>query len=152
VAPTLARRRDLGSQTRPRLGSTTISPGMSVAFSGSLLLRLAGSYSIKIETADQPGDPTHHTTIWAVVDERTNAVYVRSIRGAQGNWYRRLLANPDGSIVAGSERIAVRAVPVTANEVALVSDLFRRKYPADQHLFAILRPEVIAATLQLEPS
>ena len=123
---------------------------MVAAFSPSLLLRLAGSYSIKIETADRPGASVHRTTIWVVVDENHGAVYIRSVRGEHGNWYRRLLANPIGSVAVADEHVPVRVAPVNEGEIARVSELLRRKYPADQHLFAILRPEVTAATLRLE--
>jgi hypothetical protein len=73
------------------------------------------------------------------------------VRGEKGNWYRRLQANAMAGIIVGDERVTVHAVRVGADETALVSELFRRKYPADQHLFAILRPEVTLATLRLEP-
>ena len=133
-------------------------PGWSVTmysvpadFSPSLLLRLAGSYSIKIETRDQPDTRVHRTRIWIVVDETNGAVFVRSVRGEKGNWYQRLQANPTADIIVGDEDVPVHATNVGADENALVSELLKRKYPADQHLFAILRPEVVAATLRLEP-
>jgi len=65
---------------------------MVTGFASSLLQRLKGTYSIKIETRDRPDAAIHRTTIWVVVDQATGAVYVRSVRGPKGNWYRRLLA------------------------------------------------------------
>ncbi len=125
---------------------------MSQRFPSSLLQRLTGVYSIKIETRDRPDAPWHRTTVWVAVDQVTGAVYVRSVRGPRGNWYRRLLANPEGGLAVSDERIDVKAVPATADEITLASDLFRRKYANDQHMLAIQRPEVLPATFQLVPA
>lgn len=116
-----------------------------------LLLRLAGTYEIRIETRDSLEAPAHRTIIWVVVDEDGAAVYVRSVRGDLSHWYRRLIANPQGSILVADDRIPVTAVPVLLSEIELVSELLKRKYPPDQHLFAILRSHVVSATLRLEP-
>ncbi len=53
----------------------------------------------------------------------------------------------------GGERVAVRAVPVvTLDAIERVTAAFRRKYAKEgPHLLAIVRPEVLAATLRLEP-
>jgi len=125
---------------------------MAALFPPSLLQRLTDAYSIKIETRDRADAPWHRTTVWVAVDQATGAVYVRSVRGPRGNWYRRLLANPQGSVAVSDERVGVKAVPATADEITLVSDLFRRKYANDQHMFAIQRPEVVPATFQLVPA
>jgi hypothetical protein len=55
-------------------------------------------------------------------------------------------------VVAG-DRVALSAVPVTAtDEIERASAAFRQKYATEgPHLFAIVRPEVVAATLRLEP-
>ena len=124
---------------------------MAALFPPSLLQRLTGAYSIKIETRDRADAPWHRTTVWVAVDQPAGAVYVRSVRGPSGNWYRRLLANPQGGMAVSAERVDVKAVPATADEITLVSDLFRRKYANDQHMLAIQRPEVLPATLQLVP-
>src|SRR5438067_12971332 len=99
---------------------------MGTAFASTLLQRLTGAYSIKIETRDRADAPWHRTTVWVAVDQATGSVYVRSVRGPWGNWYRRLLANPQGSEAVGDERVRVKVVPATAAENALVSDLLRR--------------------------
>jgi len=55
-------------------------------------------------------------------------------------------------VAVSDERVGVKAVPAPADEITLVSDLFRRKYANDQHMFAIQRPEVVPATFQLVPA
>src|SRR2546423_15704298 len=99
---------------------------MGTAFASTLLQRLTGAYSIKIETRDHAEAPWHRTTVWVAVDQATGAVYVRSVRGPQGNWYRRLLANPDGAMPLTEERVGVKAVAATPDGINLVPDAFRR--------------------------
>src|SRR2546430_13042954 len=82
---------------------------MGTAFASTLLQRLTGAYSIKIDTRDHADAPWHRTTVWVAVDQATGAVYVRSVRGPRGNWYRRLLANPQGSVAVSDERVGVKA-------------------------------------------
>jgi hypothetical protein len=41
-----------------------------------------------------------------------DAVFVRSIRGRRGGWYRRLGANPDGEVDDRAHSHPVRARPV----------------------------------------
>src|SRR5438309_12021091 len=84
---------------------------MAALFPPSLLQQLTDAYSIKIETRHGVDAPWHRTTVWVAVDQATGAVYVRSVRGPQGNWYRRLLANPDGAMALREERGGVKAVP-----------------------------------------
>src|SRR5438309_777605 len=82
---------------------------------------------VDIETSRGGSAPVHRTTIWIVVDGE--AVYVRSVRGPAGRWYRELTANPHGAVHANGERVAVTAE--TANDAASiqrVSDLLREKY------------------------
>ena len=54
---------------------------MAALFPPSLLQRLTGAYSIKIETRDRADAPWHRTTVWVAVDQATGSVYVRSVRG-----------------------------------------------------------------------
>jgi len=122
-------------------------------FSCDLLDRFASTYQIEIVTWAHPGERVHSTVVWAVVGQDRASVYVRSVRGQRGRWYRELLTNPEGEAVIAGERVSLRAVPVTsADEIERASTAFRQKYAREgPHLFAIVRPEVLAATLRLEP-
>jgi deazaflavin-dependent oxidoreductase (nitroreductase family) len=63
-----------------------------------------------------------------VRDQETGAVTVASGYGPTANWYRNLLAHPDGEIVLGSRRLAVRATPVAPEEGGdLMVDYARRR-------------------------
>jgi hypothetical protein len=105
---------------------------------------------VEIETRRLSG-ATIRTVIWAVVDG--GRVYVRSVRGEGGKWYRRIRANPDGVLHVGDAAAAVRAVPVDdPAEVERVSEALRRKYARQAGSLArMLQPETLPTTLRLEP-
>src|SRR5256886_16002162 len=98
---------------------------MAALFPPSLLQRLTGAYSIKIETRDRADAPWHRTTVWVAVDQATGSVYVRSVRGPRGNWYRRLLANPHGSVAVSARCGGVKAGRVSAGGSIPAADPFR---------------------------
>jgi hypothetical protein len=107
---------------------------------------------VEIETSRGNTAPVHRVTIWIAVDG--DSVYVRSVRGPKGRWYRELVANPTGAVHAGDKRVPVRAT-AAADEasVAAVSSALQRKY---QRRFpgptaAMLREETLPTTLRLEP-
>lgn len=91
-----------------------------------------------------------NTIIWIVVigDE----VYVRSVRGSDGVWYRRALADPRVSILVGDDRIDFEAVHIDDPAVIdAVSDALRAKYPPGGSLDRMTRTEVLDTTLRLDP-
>src|SRR5438132_11796658 len=106
---------------------------------------------IEIETRRRNGE-TIRTVIWGVVDG--GRVYVRSVRAEDGQWYRRVRANPAGALQVGGIAAAVRAVPVDdPAEVERVSEALRRKYARQAGSLArMLRPETLPTTLRLEPA
>jgi hypothetical protein len=82
-------------------------------------------------------------------------VFVRSVRGEKGRWYREVSANPSAALHVGERRIPVRAVPVTDEPtVGAVSDAYRSKYGrrAPGPTQAMVRPETLRTTLRLEPA
>jgi hypothetical protein len=59
----------------------------------------------------RPDGSTRSVPIWVV--RVGDDLYVRSVRGPDGGWYRRLRANPDGEVWDGEHRHRVRAEAVT---------------------------------------
>ncbi|HEX6222578.1 MAG TPA: DUF2255 family protein [Acidimicrobiia bacterium] len=103
---------------------------------------------VKVETSSESG--SQKTVIWIVVVDDT--VHVRSVRGDEGHWYQRALANPLVAIHAGGERIEFRAVHVAdPDEIVAVSDALRSKYPPGGPLDRMTRANVLDNTLRLEP-
>jgi hypothetical protein len=108
---------------------------------------------IDIETSRGEGAPVHRTTIWIVV--AGDAVYVRSVRGPAGRWYREIVANPRGAVHAGGTTVAVQAHPAAdPATVALVSEALNQKYLArwPGPTAAMLRDDTLPTTLRLEPA
>jgi hypothetical protein len=125
---------------------------MAQQFDANVLRTLDQTEEVEIETGAEDGR-RHRTTIWVVVHDGT--VYVRSVRGPAGRWYRELTARPEGVLHAAHLHLPVHAVgaadPAT---VASVSQAFRRKYerkwPRETEL--LLREHTLPTTLRLEPA
>lgn len=123
---------------------------MAARFDPALTRALATIEEVDIETSRAPERPTRRVTIWIVVvgDE----VYVRSVRGPVGRWYRDARANPRAALHLGDRSVAVHAVPVTdAATIGRVSEAFRSKYAASPYAPPMVRDEVLETTLRLDP-
>ena len=119
------------------------------AFSAEQLGVLDGHEEVVIETGAAPRAPGRRTIIWVVVEG--GEVFVRSVRGPSGRWYRDLLSDPIGVLHVGREALPVLAV--AAGDPASIqrcSSGLRAKYAADPALPSMLRPETLPTTLRLE--
>jgi hypothetical protein len=119
-------------------------------FDAETLRRIDAAYEVDIETT-RPDGSTRQTTIWVVVDG--GEAFVRSVRGERGYWYQAALVRPaDVYLVVDGERIPARAVAASdAQAIARCSDGLSKKYRADGSLQSMLRPNVLATTIRLEP-
>jgi hypothetical protein len=126
------------------------------AFDPASLARLAADDTVRIETVDRhvPDGPPRSTIIWIVADG--SDVFVRSVRGSRGRWYRDLVADPRGTLVARRTprwaSIAFEAV--VADDPASIercSRALEHKYAGDPALASMLQPETLATTLRLRP-
>jgi len=108
---------------------------------------------VYIETRRDDDSPEHRTIIWVVVIE--GEVFVRSVRGFKGRWYREISSNPEGALYVADNRIPVRATPATdETTVEAVSAAFRSKYEksSPSSKAAMVRPEILPTTLKLSPA
>ena len=126
---------------------------MNDTFDAETLSLLDETREVLIETRRDAASPEHRTIIWVVVVE--GQIFVRSVRGAKGRWYREISSNPEGALHVRDDRIPVRAAPATDEAtVDAVSAAFRSKYqrssPASTE--AMVRPETIPTTLKLSPT
>jgi hypothetical protein len=126
---------------------------MNDTFDPETLRLLDETREVRIETRRDGDSPEHRTIIWVVVVE--GEVFVRSLRGPRGRWYREISSNPEGALHVEDERIAVRAASATEGAtVDVVSAAFRSKYqqssPASTE--AMVRPEILPTTLKLSPA
>ena len=126
---------------------------MNGPFDSDILRLLDETEEARIETRRDDDSPEHRTIIWVVTVE--GEVFVRSVRGERGRWYREVSANPDAALHVGDRRIPVRTVPVRGEPmIGAVSDAYRDKYgrTAPGSTRAMLRPETLPTTLKLEPA
>jgi hypothetical protein len=105
---------------------------------------------VDIQTSRGPGAPVHRTTIWAVTGE--GEVYVRSLNGEDGRWYRELIANPDAILHVEGEAVSVRAVRAADPEsVERATRGFNEKYADSPYLHTMVRQEIEPTTVRLDP-
>ena len=126
---------------------------MNDSFDAETLRLLDETKEVRIEPRRDGDSPEHRTIIWVVVVE--GEVFVRSVRGRRGRWYREISSNPEGALHVEDDLIPVRAASVTEGAtVDAISAAFRSKYqqssPASTE--AMLRPETLPTTLKLSPA
>lgn len=118
-----------------------------MAISPEHLQLLERTKEVRVETGK--GDSLQRTIIWVAVDD--GDVFVRSVRGEAGHWYRRAVADPEVTLIVAEERIPLRAVPAAdPASIERTSDAFRRKYPPSGSVDRMVRDEVLHTTLRLE--
>jgi hypothetical protein len=94
--------------------------------------------------------PENAVVIWVVVAD--DEVFVRSVRGGKGRWYRDLAAGGSATLEFAGRRIAVRAIPASdADSIARASREYLRKYQPSPYAQAMVRAETLPTTLRLEP-
>ena len=121
-----------------------------MTFEDSDLAAMAAAEEVEIETRSAGGE-THRTIIWIV--ERDGEVYIRSVRGPRGRWYREAVADPAVAIHVDGRRVAATAVPATdPTAVEACSEALRAKYRADYSLASMLEPETLPTTMKLVPA
>jgi hypothetical protein len=126
---------------------------MNGHFDPETLRLLDETQEVDIETRQEEGSPTHRTVVWVVV--MSGEVFVRSVRGPKGRWYREISANPTGALPAGGQRIPVRAALATDGPTTdAVSDAYRSKYEREWPgpTAAMVRAEALPTTLKLSPA
>ncbi len=126
---------------------------MSDSFDAETLRLLDETKEVYIETRLDGDSPEHRTIIWVVVVE--GEVYVRSVRGPRGRWYREISSNPEGALHVEDDRIPVRAAPAAEGPtVDAVSAALRSKYEQSSpaSTAAMLRPDTLPTTLKLSPA
>jgi hypothetical protein len=117
-------------------------------FGAETLRKLRGRQEVAIRTGKHPDAAI---TIWVVVSD--SEVFVRSVRGAKGRWYRDLAVGGPATLDFNGERLAVQAVPATdADSIERASREFLSKYRTSPYAQSIVRSELLQTTLRLEPA
>ena len=116
-------------------------------FDADTLRELRDFREVAIRTEKHPDGAV---VIWVVVAD--DEVFVRSVRGSKGRWYRDLAAGGPATLEFAGRRLAVQAIPASDPEaVARTSREYLRKYQPSPYAQAMVRAEVLPTTLRLEP-
>jgi len=116
-------------------------------FDRDTLQRLHDTQEIAISTGKHPGKPI---VIWVAVAD--DEVFVRSVRGPKGLWYKDLAAGGPAELDLAGRKLAVQAVPVR-DEAAIgqASREYLRKYRTSPYAQSMVRADTLPTTLRLEP-
>jgi len=116
-------------------------------FDAETLRELRDAREVAIRTDKHP---KIGVVIWVVVAD--DEVFVRSVYGTRGRWYRDLAAGGPAMLEFGGRRLAVQAVPESGvGAINRASDEYLRKYQPSPYAQAMVKPEVLPTTLRLEP-
>lgn len=92
--------------------------------------------------------PDTAVPIWVVVSGTD--VFVRSVRGPTGRWYRDLVAGSTATLEVKGQRIPVRAAPATdSDSIARASKEYSAKYRSSPYAASMVRDEVLPTTMRL---
>jgi hypothetical protein len=94
--------------------------------------------------------PDSAMVIWVVVAD--DEVFVRSVRGTKGRWYRDLATGGSATLEFGGRRLEVQALPTSdPDSIARASREYLSKYQPSPYAQSMVRAEVLPTTLRLEP-
>jgi len=117
------------------------------SFAASQLAGLASCAEVTIRTAKHPDTPV---VIWIVVDD--GDVFVRSVKGGKGRWFRDLDGGGEAILEWDGRRVPVTAIPATdAESAARASRQYLAKYRTSPYAEPMTRADVLPTTLRVEP-
>ena len=117
------------------------------AFDADTLRELRDAHEISIRTEKHPNTAV---VIWVVVVD--DHVFVRSVYGAKGRWYRDLAAGGLATLEFSARRLEAQAIPeADPGAIERASREYLRKYRSSPYAQAMVKPEVLPTTLRLEP-
>ncbi|HTV90314.1 MAG TPA: DUF2255 family protein [Stellaceae bacterium] len=118
-----------------------------VKLDAETLCQLREVHEISVRTVKHPNTPV---VIWAVVADEE--VFVRSVYGARGRWYRDLRAGGAATLEFAGRTVPVQAIPETdPAAIERASGEFLRKYRPSPYAPAMVKSEILSTTLRLEP-
>ena len=121
-----------------------------MSFDEEDLARLRAAEEVEIET-QAPDGATHRTTIWVMVDG--DDVFVRSVRGERGRWFRDATANPAVAVIADRQRRSVTAIPASdPDTIDRINRALTAKYVGIEGYAEMLERDVLGANFRLEPA
>jgi hypothetical protein len=118
---------------------------MAQAFDSGMLTQLRNTEEVRIQAGQAKA-----AVIWVVVAD--NDVFVRSVRGPKGRWYKAAAADKQATLEVGDRSVPVRVIAATDDaSIERASREFLAKYSPSPYAPMMVRPEVLMTTLRLEP-
>jgi hypothetical protein len=107
---------------------------------------------VQIASVRRDGTLSKPVTTWVV--RHGDDLYVRSVKGRSGHWFRGTQERHQGRIRAGSAQQDIAFVEADRDVEAQVDAAYRAKYRryAGSILNSVLTPEARSSTLKLVPS
>ena len=116
-------------------------------FDADTLRDLRDLREVAIRTEKHPDDAV---VIWVVMAD--DEVFLRSVRGSKGRWFRDLATGGSATLEFAGRRLAVQALPASdADSIARASREYLKKYQPSPYAQSMVRAEVLPTTLRLEP-
>ncbi|MFF1695314.1 DUF2255 family protein [Streptomyces sp. NPDC058257] len=121
------------------------------AWNGSDLKQIGTAEELDLQSERANGTLRAPVTMWVV--RAGDHLYVRSVKGADGPWYRGAQTRQQGCIEAGGVRRDVAFHEAEPSEYASVDAAYRDKYGRYTGIVDhVLTDKARASTLRLEPS
>ncbi|MFF7337306.1 DUF2255 family protein [Streptomyces sp. NPDC008163] len=119
-------------------------------WNGSDLAKIAAAEELDLSSERADGTLRDPVTMWVV--RSGGQVYVRSVKGADGPWYRGTQSRHQGRIEAGGVRSDVTFQEADPGEYPGVDAAYREKYGHYTSIVEhVLTERARASTLRLEP-
>jgi hypothetical protein len=115
------------------------------------LTRIGGAEEVAIEVRGRDGESRPPVTIWVV--RSGDDLFIRSVRGARGAWFRAVQATYEGRTSGGGLAKDVRFEKAGPSVNDQVDAAYRSKYRryAGRILNSCLTPEARSTTLRILP-
>ena len=116
-------------------------------FDADTLRELRDVREVAIRTEKHPDSAV---VIWVVIAD--DEVFVRSVRGSKGRWYRDLATGGSATLEFAGRRLGVQVHPASdPDAIERVSREYLTKYQPSPYAQAMVRAEVLPTTMRLEP-
>jgi hypothetical protein len=121
-----------------------------MSFEADDLARIRDAEEIEIET-QAPDGPAHRTIIWIMVE--ADDVFVRSVLGPRGRWFREATANPAIAVHVDGRRLAATAIPASdPDSIDRINRALTAKYTGVEGYDSMLEPDALQTNFRLEPA
>ena len=113
------------------------------------LAAIAADHELRVAARRPDGTLRDPRIVWHVVVD--DALYIRSVRGAAGAWYRGVQRTLVGVVDAGGVRAEVVFTPDSTHDDD-IDRAYRDKYGNGAPVQSITSPQARATTLRVEPA